>query len=130
MPNPKTTAAALTLEKDVAKAGRAWLILNGWHVHRINADKWKHGNNREHEAEETGTPDYLVIRPSGVSCTASFELWGFRWEAKRSKGGVIRKSQKDWRARHPIEMITYAKTFEELKAFVRAQFPFVKEVAH
>lgn len=135
--NRRVTAASLTTEAMVAEAGVPWLRFNGWKVHRINADRWEHGNNKAHEREELGTPDMLICRPSVPVGVKMPKGWVplpvhvqimFRWEAKRTVGGVLRASQKQWAKDNPHELICYAKSFEELKDWVRAYFPWVKEV--
>lgn len=130
----RVTASELTTEAMVAAAGRPWLELNGWTVHRLSAEQWRGGGNRKgHEKEEEGTPDYVIDRQLSLTCLPfPFHLKKARvkwyWEAKRSVGGKIRQSQKDWAARHPEEIVSYANSFEELQAWVREYFPWVKEV--
>lgn len=130
----KTTADAITLEKDVALAGVQWLRLNGWMVHRIQADRHaKGGNRKRHEREEPGTPDYIAMAPmlaihtfrttAPTSATVPVPRFIFHWEVKRTVGGVISKSQRDWAAAHPDQLVTYAASFEELKQFVKENFP-------
>ena len=118
----KTTAAAMTLEKDVAQAGVEWLRLNGWMVHRLQADRHSKGGNRKrHEREEPGTPDYICHKKNLDGGRGDTLL--FYWEAKRTEGGVIRQSQKDWKAAHPHHMVSYAASFEELQRWMKAYFP-------
>lgn len=136
--NRHVTAASLTTEAMVAEAGVPWLRFNGWKVHRINADRWEHGNNKAHEQEEPGTPDMLVCRPlipalpigplPGGWHGACDRQAMFRWEAKRTVGGVLRASQKQWAKDNPHQLICYAKSFEELRDWTRVYFPWVKEV--
>lgn len=118
MPNRKITAAELTLEKHVAQAGVDWLRLNGWMVHRLQADKHaKGGNRKRHEQEEPGTPDYICHRFSGTGTLV------FYWEAKRTEGGKIRQSQKDWALAHPDQVVTYAASYEQLESFMLSYAP-------
>ncbi len=122
--NRKVTIEDITLEKDVAQTGRQWLELIGWKVHRVNADRWKGGNNRLHEREEPGTPDYIATYPMMPQNDQSRGMyWAFRWEAKRTKRGVIRETQRDWAKANPKELVTYAKSLTELQAFVMEYFP-------
>ena len=107
--NRKVTAESLTTEANVALAGRQYLELQGWMVHRLTADRHARGGNRKaHEREAKGVPDYIC------HCVGSL----FYWEAKRTFGGVIRQSQMYWAAAHPEYQICYARSVEELKAWV------------
>ena len=124
MANRKVTAADMTLEKHVAQAGVEWLRLNGWMVHRIQADKHaKGGNRKKHEQEEPGTPDYLITRTKDYGFLHAGMSWTWRWEAKRTVGGKIRQSQKDWAAAHPDQLVSYAASIEQLQSFVIEHFP-------
>jgi hypothetical protein len=117
MANRKVTAAELTTEAMVAEAGVLWLRLNGWMVHRLTADRWSGGGNRKkHERDESGTPDYI--------CTLQGQFWCgvklvFYWECKRTKGGILRDSQKEWALRHPKELVCFARSLEQLQAWVK-----------
>lgn len=126
----KVTAADITLESHVALASRQFLQLNGWAVHRIQADRHgKGGNRKAHEREEPGTPDFIVFKQRRCSLVMRpYDV--FYLETKRTVGGVIRKSQKDWAVAHSDDLVCYARSFEELRGFVRREFPWVENKIH
>lgn len=114
--NRTVTVEDLTLEKHVALAGREWLTLNGWTVHRLEADVYEGRHKKAAEREEPGTPDYIVFRD-----VAPYRLW--YWEAKRPKKGVLSASQILWRKNHPNTVVCVANSFESLKAWVLDRYP-------
>lgn len=114
-PGSARKAPAGKTEAQLARELRDHLRVRGFVSHRIQADVWDGGHQKAHEKEEPGTPDYIChgTRPLfatewgralvslGVSVNVAAALHAhspviFYWEAKREKGGRVRKTQRIW----------------------------------